>query len=542
MSSPSPANVCDHFVILVYPFQHRFEGHTNSPYHTLDARWRPWWSRLLSPNDSTPDELARAIDDTYFFLPHVRRMLHPETHLLPGGELCEQLPKAVEIANESPSEVVHRLGSQIQRNCFLRLTLSKRQMHFFRVMRFHAPGAGRRFTVNAETDWIDLILGPQQVGLLTWKLRLRGEALLTHDRLSEFLCWFRQIYSPSIELNVASWDCGTTRRLTNRDLMDFLLQGVCEANEKIDDSLHHFIARGHDTQQKEIRYTSTPFAQVYGETCNLYTYAEVDCDDTSDPKFSQVNDRRLYEIATATDTSNENLEPSDGFAKELLKNNWIDLWVNWRGVALQDSVVFAGLADSSRQRSFEVLKRNVDAIYFQIYFLALSQKVWMNRFFEKMVRLEQSIPRSHYRVQSIWEEFVAFDNCLWYLEVTRRTQGTELFNAFKLGLRSEKMYEELKSQMDTLREFYDSRVSQGTASLLTLIAVIGIPVSVSTGLFGGKVVDDSATYLPIFFAWNAFLIVAFVILSLVWQRCVTRWHGFVRDLSRQDDHTGDNLK
>lgn len=535
--SESPV-IEDNFVILIYPFRHRFTGDDYDSYRPMDSRWKPWWSRHLSTEDDAHPELVRVLDDTFFFLPHVRRLLHPETNLLPSGEIADQIPEATRLARLSTSKMVRELITERHLNGFLRLTLSPESLCFFRDAQLFAPRIGEhQFQASVETDWIDMILGPQQIGLLCWKVHLPSSDL-THAELSEFLYWFRQIYPPAASMDTATWRCGTTRALTTRELFDFLLQGVSVLNEKVDNSLHDFVARGSSLETDEVRYTSTPFAQVYGESCNLFTYAGMLRDDSSADPFPEVNDRRLYELVTATDTGDACYVPSRERLQDFLDNNWISLWNNWRAVALQDSVVFTGLLDGGEDRWSRTFQHNAETDYFQLYYLVFFQKVWINRFFERMVRLDSNLLRNHSMVQHTWEEFVGFDNCLWYIEVTRRPQGTVLFNAFKKGLRSERIYDELKTQMNTLREFYESRVAAGTASLLTFITIIGIPVSIATELYGQAMVESPQKVFPVFMTCLVSLIAAFGVVSLLWPRLwqkVHRWRKSVLDNELSSD-------
>jgi hypothetical protein len=61
------------FTMLIYPFRHALGGkQRSSRLRRLVERWRPWLSRL------DRDNLKHALDDTYFFLPYIRKLLFPE--------------------------------------------------------------------------------------------------------------------------------------------------------------------------------------------------------------------------------------------------------------------------------------------------------------------------------------------------------------------------------------------------------------------------------------------------------------------------------
>jgi hypothetical protein len=71
------ARVKQHFAILLYPFLHTLGGRDREArLQALDGYWRPWLSRL------DDRYLERTLDDTAFFLPHLRSLLFPETQLL----------------------------------------------------------------------------------------------------------------------------------------------------------------------------------------------------------------------------------------------------------------------------------------------------------------------------------------------------------------------------------------------------------------------------------------------------------------------------
>src|SRR4051794_25959879 len=85
--------IARHFTILVYPFRHAVSGQDRLlRLKKLNGRWQHWWRRLNQA------ELKDALNDTYFFLPHVRKLLFPETALLPETDLPDQLAEPLRLA------------------------------------------------------------------------------------------------------------------------------------------------------------------------------------------------------------------------------------------------------------------------------------------------------------------------------------------------------------------------------------------------------------------------------------------------------------
>src|SRR5919109_599662 len=106
---PTPdIKIAQHFTILVYPFRHGLLGRKRSnQLKRLADRWQPWLSRLERGPDR--DSLKRALDDTYFFLPYIRRLLFPETALLIVGDASAQMKKARQLTQQTSDELAEEL-------------------------------------------------------------------------------------------------------------------------------------------------------------------------------------------------------------------------------------------------------------------------------------------------------------------------------------------------------------------------------------------------------------------------------------------------
>src|SRR6185295_15034565 len=107
-----------HYIILVYPFFHRVTAaNRGSSLREIQGRWRLWWNRLATEpekwdgrSDRSSSDLERAIDDTYFFLPHIRQLLFPEVDLLPRGESSQQLATAESLLKTPLVDLVEKLS------------------------------------------------------------------------------------------------------------------------------------------------------------------------------------------------------------------------------------------------------------------------------------------------------------------------------------------------------------------------------------------------------------------------------------------------
>jgi hypothetical protein len=479
-------HIKNHYTILVYPFFHALSGKERGRYaQEMQARWRLWWSRLGSETKGTESDeqkaqakreaQARALDDTYFFLPYVRQLLFPETALLPADDPAQQVSRLEEL-NHLPLE---KFTEQINPYSMLRMTYDQEQLkklHPLKLEYERRNNQGKlveQFYAPVRICWVDVALLPQNVGFLFLKVQLDEETLAV-SRLNDFLYYLRQVHKSTVDWQLPNWRHTGEKQeyeFTSRDLVDFLLQGLPEGHRDsrtITHTLPEWLAQADALP----RYSLTERGQVYGQTFRLYTYAclddspETGASSTStsvvqtpaangdeSSQFKSLMEQTLYELATCTQTTDQDFMPHPNGVQQIMEKGHIALWKTWEGMALHDNVVFLG----ARPTPFTctVLAHNVESDYFHLYLLTLYQKLRLSILSGELLRRSDDLYQNLHEARGLWDLFMMFRNHYWFTEVTFKPQGTELYRRFQQGLNVLPLYDSVSNGVRELQEYYE---------------------------------------------------------------------------------------
>lgn len=492
MSTPLP--IKKNFTVLIYPFHHSLTWpHREKQLHTLNTRWKPWWSRLANA-DAVPgtQSLAKALDDTYFFLPSLRELLYPETQLLHGNAAGQ-----VELLKELAALPVDELAGKTPNSAMLRLTLSRAELEPLQQMQllpWESSGEGNPEEIfSFRICWADVMLFPQHVGFLAIKIEL--EEKYTEKQLADFLYYIRTIHPPNLDWHLADWHPAAMEAsflFKSRDLVDVLLEGIVEGTAlppgiSLANRLNS-ISQINDLSQNQnqppfLRGSDTPLGQVYGESFRLYSYACLNNpSDEEDALFSSPVERALYELATCTDTSDPDYQPHPAGKAALMEAGHIAIWANWQGMALHDNVVFLGIV--ANKFTLGALPGNIENDYLALYLLALYQKFRLSYLSMDLMRRDVNLRQNTKEAGKLWDEFLQFRNHYWFHEVTLKPQGSELYQKFRNGMAIPPLYESVGEELNDLQEHYERKNERNINKLLTLLAVIGFPVSILVDIFG----------------------------------------------------------
>src|SRR5262249_37190853 len=161
----------NHFTVLIYPFVHGVTDAARAGRLAgLAPRWRPWWSRLADR------DLARALDDTAFFLPYIRGLLYPETAWLDDEGPGEGNARwAARPAAWCPA-ALGAYGAALPDGAVVRLTCRPElaaALAEFTLLVPRPPGERDRgpAALPGRLDWIDAVLFPSGIGFLLLKAR-----------------------------------------------------------------------------------------------------------------------------------------------------------------------------------------------------------------------------------------------------------------------------------------------------------------------------------------------------------------------------------
>jgi hypothetical protein len=266
-------------LILIYPFEHkslgaRIEKWEMANLEFLDGRWRPWLHRL------TDDDRRNAIDDSYYFLPHVRELLYPELtgRANVGLDIPDQQKEAQRLGALGLIDFLRHLNSAdalADENVLVRLTLSSELCSAFKRIHLRSDVV-KIADIELHLKWCDLFLFPQNVGFLTLAMECDGQVNV--EEFNDLIYHASLIHPPKIDWQLADWcfeqASSADIRCTGRTFVDFLLQGLSDQAGAKDNSLDEFVQRNESTKGIT-RYSLTEVGQIYGQYFRRYVYGRM---------------------------------------------------------------------------------------------------------------------------------------------------------------------------------------------------------------------------------------------------------------------------
>ena len=515
--------IVNHYNLLVYAFHHTF-SHVDGAVlqKRLGKRWEHWWQRLPDHGDHAKNvvSLKEALDDTYFFLPHVREFLFPETVHISGKSTDEQCVNALNLA--AKGGFLDRLPSTAVR----RFTMCKTLVQAISPVQLSLTEAGRSSSLGGcLINWIDIALFPQNVGFLILNTAVKPteeNRPVTVGTLNEFLYHARLLHPLRIGWSLADWRCGTQQdapACKARELIDFLLQETTGSTywraPKVNPDLESYLLEArrsrHRSKPPQQAYTYTDFGQTYGDTFHLFTYAALDTVtdipgvtppvDSSTP-FHSETERAIYELMTLTDTRDATFRPHPNALETWRKENCLRLWENWQCALHPDHTVFLGFGNSRWTR--ESLPHNVLSDYFPLYLLTLFQKIAVSFLFPEVSRRHINLSDNLRQARALWKNFLDFESRYWVTEATRRPQGKLLYAGFQKALDVKTVYDELHTEVEDIQKFYEGRVQREINYAVLFLAVVGLPVGLLGSMYGATVlakVPKAAWKLAVLHEW-----------------------------------------
>lgn len=492
-----------HFTILVYPFRHAVEGaERDERLRSLAERWEPWWSR----HDRR--QVGRLLSDTFFFLPYAREVLFPETKGVPalGTEAWQAAVDHI-LACATPLTLASLIGADE----VLRLTLTEAQMAALRPTRIEfarSDGTGQvveEFTADFTLDWIDVVLFPQEVGLLLLAVRLPSTGL-TVGQLNEFHYYLRPVHAPTVDRMLASWAGGPPGSRwvrTAEQLVNGLLNGLAATGAARVTGPSVSILEG----SQHVGYSGTPIGEVYGQAFRLYMYA---CLAERQPlgegeATGTIVAQTLYELSTVTDMGHPDYRPDVTYYHRLLEEQRIALWANWQGLTLHDNVTLLGLQPGPFTE--DALRRNASGDYFHLFLLTEYQRMRLNLFRGDLIRRTSGLHRNLRDARRLWDDFTFFRNRYWLGEVTRGFQGEELYRHFQRRANLPALFAEVSREVEALREHYERKATRRSADALNVLTYVLVPAGFLSGIFSGALAKNAT--------WTQLAIAAFVLYGLL---------------------------
>ena len=406
------------------------------------------------------------------------------------------MESAHELLKKSDAKIV----SELPFTSLRRFTLREEFMSHFRSMKLINGGSSTSF----QTEWIDLALFPLAVGLLILRVTVdppNPSSPLTVGQLNDFLYNCHIIQPLRLDWKLATWRSTKENGIEflAADLVDYLLQVVSAGGGKSEAKFvgeffkYRAQNRGNGRRIQAVHYTHSPFGQTYGDTFEVYSYVALDGDQpvpgasktpATQSSFDCVTERALYELTTLTDTGSEDFRPHPDCVKMWRDKRCLRLWNNWQGSFTNEHVVFLGLGNS--RWTLQALPHNVGNDYFTLYLLAIFQKIGISFLFSEISSRHHRLHKNIAKVRSLLAEFIEFQSSYWITEVTRRAQGKLIYESFQKSLDVNATFENLRLGIRDLQEYYEDQVSRQTNYLLLFLTVVGLPLTIFTGMFSAN--------------------------------------------------------
>jgi hypothetical protein len=125
--------------------------------------------------------------------------------------------------------------------------------------------------------------------------------------------------------------------------------------------------------------------------------------------------------------------------------------------------------------------------YFQLGLLAHAQQASLLVFSDRLAEAVKESTVYGQRIKQIAKEFAVFLDRFWVGEVTNQVQGLELFELWRKHLRSDKLFMQVKGEIEFVHQYLAGERQEELAvetKRLTQVAGIGLMASLVAGIMG----------------------------------------------------------
>lgn len=484
------------------------------------AGWCHWFERLAA--ESSGEQLARVVDHSYFFLPHVRRLLFPEFDGM-KDQSGSELQRAVEQQHSNASQVRASFldadsDGRLQ-NCTARLTWSPTESILNKelVLQSSANSA-----VHFRIDWIDALLFPQHIGVLLLKITT-SDPLDTGDAAS-FLRALRKSRN--------------RRRLTVGvpDVLDSETQQKHSWGDLVDSAIRPLESHDHDAVQLVRETFGTTFKSL------VVTSVEGSTPEASIEETRDDLEVTAFSLGTGhAPTTAVDMYTSEGMSA-LRRDSMLASWENWRVLGYDEGVTVALMTgcDDADGRALSDAAHNVHEIaewsYVLAHILCTVQFVRLHLLFRDLASISPSLRDALNAIEAFEGQFVRYRQVLWHTEATSAPAGGAVYALCRSVYRLDQLNESLQSDIDVMRshlalrrERIELKNAARTTTVLEFLTFVGVPVGiiltvlqVATDAVIGPWFDDRG--------WAAVVLVL-----AVWIGATAAFVGFKRASRDSDD-------
>jgi uncharacterized membrane protein YuzA (DUF378 family) len=107
------------------------------------------------------------------------------------------------------------------------------------------------------------------------------------------------------------------------------------------------------------------------------------------------------------------------------------------------------------------------------------------------IRLDTSVRRFKRRIRGNFETFLRFTHRYWFHELSERSHVQSLFRLCSNHLHNDALYDEVRDEIREMSQYLDSdsqRRQSNTVVRLTVITILGLIATVTTGYFGMNII------------------------------------------------------
>ncbi len=544
--------VTQQFAIAVVSFPHALTAERiERSASAWGGIWKSWLTRLDDAN------LEHAIDDSWFFLPYIRRFLFPEFARHAQHSAETRLAAAKGFRGRGLPE----LFGEFKSNAVLRLTLADECLKPLREICISGAGAGDVKAPNCWLDWVDLVLFPGGVGSLLLRFSLidpdparRGGSHpsgRTTSDVADLLSLMKWIHPPRLRANVAEWRltsaAGGGRTTTARELVDFLLQGLSTNPSAGLLPLQPDVLQWLDSLQttRRVRFSENDIGETFVDRFTFYGFASLEqgvgeravrqvSDSDEAAGFRSRFEQAMYELMTTRDSSNPTYALSKPGVEQLVGDSFHSLWRNWSVAFSDGNVAYLAIEDCALVR--DALPATVESDYLYLFLLTQLQRTWVRNMLGELQRPGRLLRGDIRASRNAWERCIEFRSAFSFREVTSRPHGQLLHRRISATLGVADLLAELSAEIqlvqehaETIDQHREANAERRTALLLGFIGFVGLPLSIISQLYG---YDDLFSNR----SWMGFAIVATVVslsAGLAWI-LVTRVSIWLRSLRQAE--------
>lgn len=210
--------------------------------------------------------------------------------------------------------------------------------------------------------------------------------------------------------------------------------------------------------------------------------------------YATLGDALLYELASTTDAGGAlGLDGQRGwcisteYLRNLFAESGIDIWADWKGLALRDCCAFLAWHPSMP------IIAQAEARYYPLYLHSYYTQLRLHDFSEAIIERELTDLR---RARAIRHAFMQFRNQFWFREPTTRFQGIEVADAMRAGMGLDALFESVASEVEVVGGYVDEKANAGRQQLIALLVLLLWPIGLLLDLSKDEIEEFAESLGP----------------------------------------------